>query len=294
MGATYHPVYPALWDRTMRDLGGPATVVRLYVLTCPHRLSEGLYHLPVGYIQHDTGLEPQHVDQALRELTAARLVDYDPDAEVILDRTALKFAPLRNGVDRETGAVRVDKRIAGAVRKLEHVPPTPLLAELYRLAVEHSPALAEAMAVEWPELADDQGQTRTTPDKQAPSEPLPSPLQAPPKGRVELRRAELRRAEVEGSGEDEQHDQDEQVPACGWCQASPARLEPDGRPMLYGPRPWCGVCEPVDPDPPDTGPTCHVRGCSRPPEFADEDGQPLCRQHQAATFGQVTPWRSAS
>jgi hypothetical protein len=294
MGATYHPVYPSLWDRTMRELGGPAKVVRLYVLTCSHRLSEGLYHLPVGILQHDTGLEPQHVDQALRELTAARLVDYDPDAEVILDRTALKFAPLRNRVDGQTGEVRVDKRIAGAVRKLEHVPPTPLLAELYRLAVEHSPDLADALAAEWPALADQQPAIRPTPDKQAPSKPLASPLGAPPEGRVELRRAEPRRAEVEGSGEDEQHDQDEQVPTCGWCQASPARLEPDGRPMLYGPRPWCGVCEPVDPDPPDTGPTCHVIGCSRPPEFADEDGQPLCGQHQGATFGEVTPWQAAS
>jgi DNA-binding transcriptional ArsR family regulator len=188
MGATYHPVFPALWDRTMRQLGGPAKVVRLYVLTCSHRLSEGLYHLPVGIIQHDTGLEPQHVDQALRELADARLIDYDPDAEVVLDRTALKFAPLKNGVDRDTGEVRVDKRIAGAVRKLEHVPQTPLMAELYRLAVQHSPDLAAALAVEWPVLADDEGPTRPPVDNQAPSEPLASPLGAPPKGRVELSR----------------------------------------------------------------------------------------------------------
>lgn len=140
MPATYHPVSPAVWDRTMRELTVEAKAVRLYVLTCPTRVSEGLFTLAVGIIAHDVGLDESAVRRALDELEAAGLVAYDADAEVILDRTALRYTPLANG--KKGGE---DKRIPGAVRKFEAVPDSPLKAEALGLAKAYSPDLHDAL-----------------------------------------------------------------------------------------------------------------------------------------------------
>lgn len=172
MPANYHPVSPAVWDRTMRELTVEAKAVRLYVLTCPTRVSEGLFTLAVGIIAHDVGLDEWTVRRALDELEAAGLVAYDADAEVILDRTALRYTPLANGKRGE------DKRIPGAVRKFEAVPDSPLKAEALGLAKAHSPDLHDAL-VERVDLA-------PTPKE----EPLRSPLEVasvfPEAGSAEL------------------------------------------------------------------------------------------------------------
>jgi hypothetical protein len=139
MPATYHPVAPDVWDRTMRELSTEAKTVRLYVLTCPSRISEGLFRLPVGIIAHDTALTDETVADALDELQAAGLVAYDLDAEVVLDKTALRHTPLRNGKNGP------DARIVGAVRKFVSVPDSPLKAEALQLAEIHSPDLHLAL-----------------------------------------------------------------------------------------------------------------------------------------------------
>lgn len=139
MPATYHPVSPAVWDRTMRELTVEAKAVRLYVLTCPTRVSEGLFTLAVGIIAHDVGLDESAVRRALDELEAAGLVAYDADAEVILDRTALRYTPLANGKRGE------DKRIPAAVKRFEAVPDSPLKAEALGLANAYSPDLHDAL-----------------------------------------------------------------------------------------------------------------------------------------------------
>jgi hypothetical protein len=89
---------------------------------------------------------------------------------------------------------------------------------------------------------------------------------------------------------DEDDDEAGEVPACGWCEDTAARMERDGRPMLYEGRPWCGGCEPVDPDPPASGPTCYVGGCDKPATLIDSDGDtPLCARHGHVAFGATTP-----
>jgi hypothetical protein len=184
MPAKYHPVAPSIWDRTMRGLSPAAMVVRYYVQTCPHRVSEGLFQLPLGHLIHDTGLTSEQVDQGLAELAVADLVLYDDEAEVVLDCTALKYNPLRNGTVKDgprRGDVAPDKRITSAVRLFEQVPETPLKAEFYCLAFEHSPDLAEPLAYRYPDLTFATGQ--------GPSKGLPSPSEAP--SREELSRDEL-------------------------------------------------------------------------------------------------------
>lgn len=136
MPANYHPVNPEIWDRTMREISPETAKVYFLILTCRSRNSEGLFSLAVGLIAHDTGLDEEAVTAALDDLSTRGRLSYDPDAEVVLDRTALKHQPLRS---------EGDNRIAGAVRKFEGVPDTPLKTEFLELAAVHSPALHRAI-----------------------------------------------------------------------------------------------------------------------------------------------------
>lgn len=182
MPANYHPVNPEIWDRMMREMSPETAKVYFHILTCRSRNSEGLFSLAVGLIAHDTGLDEEAVTAALDHLVTSGRLSYDPNAEVVLDRTALKQQPLRS---------ESDNRIAGAVRKFESVPDTPLKAEFLELAKAHSPALHRAILEQLRPL---------TP---TPPKPLRSPLEVAsvfPEGASRVEEAPSRaEPEMEGS-----------------------------------------------------------------------------------------------
>lgn len=235
MPAAYHPVAPAVWDRAMRSLSPEAKLVRLYVLTCPTRVSEGLFALPLGHAAHDLGLDVETVMLALEELDAAGLVSYDRDAEVVLDRTALRFTPLKMGRNKRTGEPTPDSRIAGALRQYANVPASPLKLELMRLAREHSWAFYEA-------LAD--------------ANPVESAwsfrdVVAPPTGREGGVKGTSRAEQIRARDSGVQRLVSDSAPltkTCAHCPAfdRPAGTAPDGSPLMAFGSPWCGECSPHD------------------------------------------------
>lgn len=166
MPASYHVVHGNVWDHTFRPLSTDAKLVQLYVWSSPLRLSEGLFTLPLGYVALDTGLDAGRVAAALAECEDAGLLRYDADVELVLDVSALRVNPLRNG-DRGP-----DKRIAPAVRKLRALPASPLKKEFLRLAERHSPDLARA-------LTEDPSKGPAEDPMEGPAE---GPMEVPPKG----------------------------------------------------------------------------------------------------------------
>ena len=145
--AKYHPVSPNIWDRKFREVGHEspeAQVVYLYLITCRHRGSEGIFSLSKGYISIDTGLLPDAVDEALDVLTKAGYVSYDSDNDVVLDRHALRYY-------KPVG----DPQTTGALNRLEQVPNSPLKKELVKLAFISAPDFADAIIEAFPQLAVD-------------------------------------------------------------------------------------------------------------------------------------------
>jgi hypothetical protein len=129
----FFPVSPGVWG-DFNELDHTTMLVYLYVLSCPHRFSEGLYRLPVPYVAADLNLTPQEATEALERLRAARKIEYDSAAGVVFDRSALTVLPPKS-----------PEQIKGAIRKLRQVPRTPLLVELHAMAAIHSPLFAEAI-----------------------------------------------------------------------------------------------------------------------------------------------------
>jgi hypothetical protein len=115
------------WEDRLRNLG-------LYVQTCEHRTTEGLYRLPLAYVAADLAWPTGVPARQMRNLVSTGFVRYDERAEVVLLPGAL-----------EVQVPTTENQIKGAVTRLQSVPPTPLLADFYALAVVHANGLAESM-----------------------------------------------------------------------------------------------------------------------------------------------------
>ncbi len=191
MPARFHFVSPGVWDRRFRELSCEGKVVAFLVWTGRTRLSEGLFELSPGHVAADTGLSVDQALAALQEIGAAGLADYDPDAEVVLDRQALRTNPLRNGLNKETGEVQRDRRIKPAVQRFEQLPDTPLKATFLELADLHSPDLANA-------IREDLGLPVPAPPQAPTQGPWHGPTQGPTQGpsREESSRGEQIRGEA--------------------------------------------------------------------------------------------------
>jgi len=127
----------------MRQLG-------LYLLTCPHRTTEGIYRLPLGYMATDLGWPTvslgarvdatlsarvdARLDAALSHLTAKDFVAYDAKSGVVFLPKALKYQRPDN-----------ENQIAPAVRRVMELPETPLIAGLLLAADKYAKAFAQAL-----------------------------------------------------------------------------------------------------------------------------------------------------
>lgn len=188
---SYHNVPVALYDNSFATMSPEAQLVELYIRTCRHRATEGLFRLPPGYVEEDLGMERALVEAAIAEVIEHREFLYDWAAGVVLDKQALRFNPLGRRGDPDTWdrSRAPDKRLASAIRKLQELPPTPLLKHLLVLADRYSRELADLMreTFDFPEADTDAYnaiESSEAPYRQGRS-PLPSPLSISRKPREE-------------------------------------------------------------------------------------------------------------
>lgn len=138
--ATYFRVGSQFWqDASDSGWDNDTRLIALYVLTSPHRITEGLFRLPVAYVVADTGFAQPKIEKALKRLERDRFMERDGD--MVLIRKALKWQ-----------APRSEANAKHAVAQLKGMR-TPLLGRLLALAIEHSDKLADAMRAAMPELS---------------------------------------------------------------------------------------------------------------------------------------------
>lgn len=134
---TYYRVTPKVW---LQGWSHDARLLALYLLTCPHRATEGLYLLPLGYAATDIGWEEERLREPFAELITDGFAKYDAEARVVFVCKALAYQAPAN----KNGFI-------SAARRLVKLPHTPLFADLLEAAREHCPPFAEALPQLLPE-----------------------------------------------------------------------------------------------------------------------------------------------
>lgn len=133
--AKYQPVSPKFWqDPKVRRWPDHQKLLGAYLLTCPHRTSEGLFWLPHGYVAQDLGWSIERVSEGYSGLQEAGFCAYDDTSETVLLLKALKYQ-----------APAGEKQVAGAINRLADVPATPLFALLRDAAAKYAPAFCKAL-----------------------------------------------------------------------------------------------------------------------------------------------------
>ena len=108
----YGVVSPKFWiGGTGKLLRGnaPAQVLALYLMTCPHANMIGVFHCPVLYMAHETGLGMEGASKALQSLVEADYCTYDEASETVFVHRMAAFQvaeSLKAGDNRVKGVER--------------------------------------------------------------------------------------------------------------------------------------------------------------------------------------------
>lgn len=175
----YGIVSPKFWiGETGKSLrGNPAAqVLALYLMTCPHANMIGVFHCPMVYMMHETGLDSEGASKALASLIEADYCTYEEASEtVFVHRMAAFQIAERLKPD--------DKRVKGVEREWSNIDSKPIKTKffaIYSIAFhlpkegeEQNPieAPSKALASQEQDQEQDQEQSIPTADKSASSFP---------------------------------------------------------------------------------------------------------------------------
>lgn len=162
----YYRLSPKFWsDPMVIGWDDDTRLLALYLLTCPHRTTEGLFRLPRLYALADLGWSTERFDEGFRRLQDDGFIEWDPAAQVVLIVKALQWQSPDN-----------PNMVKAALRQLAMVPETPLKARFRQLAERFCERLAEGLPGGFGEGSGD-----PLPQSPAPPQPPEDPP-SPPAG----------------------------------------------------------------------------------------------------------------
>lgn len=133
---TYYRIGTSLFREFRAD---DHRIMAAYLLTCPHRTTEGLFVLPLGYLGADLGWPDKRARKAFADIASTGMVMYDDDREVCLIVEALAWQAPSN-----------PKQITGAVRRVRAVPETGLDQRFLAAASRYASGLASQLQSQIP------------------------------------------------------------------------------------------------------------------------------------------------
>ena len=114
----YGAVSPRFWiGSTGKKLRGDpsAQLLALYLVSCPHSTMSGIFHIPILYMAHETGIAYAEVADALERLIRLEFCEYDYETETVL---VIRMAAFQVAETLKSG----DKRIKGLINEISQVP----------------------------------------------------------------------------------------------------------------------------------------------------------------------------
>jgi hypothetical protein len=149
----YGTVSPQFWiGKTGKALRGKpeAQLLALYLMTCPHANMIGVFHCPIMYMAHETGMGSEGASKALQSLIDLGFCMYDHDTETVF---VIRMAAHQVGDNLKAD----DNKVKGVHKEVSKIAVPSLRAafiEFYKGAYHFT---------------------------EAPSKPLPSPTEPPSK-----------------------------------------------------------------------------------------------------------------
>jgi hypothetical protein len=165
----YHRVSPKFWsDPTVLGWDDDTRLLALYLLTCEHRTTEGLFRLPRQYVLADLEWLPERLSEPFQRLIDDGFIEYDDDARVMLIVKALAYQAPSN-----------PNGVKSALKTVASLPPSRLYSRFYSLAEQYSERLHEALPEPLDEpfdepLGDPLALALAPAPKTAPAEPTPA------------------------------------------------------------------------------------------------------------------------
>lgn len=159
---------PNLWAHARREKwNDDERTLAAYLLTCPHRTTEGFFWMPKPYMWADLGWDPARLDHAFATLRTQDFIDYDDAAEVLLIVKAMKYQRPDN-----------ENQQKAAVKALHALPENRLWPRFLSAAQEYAQPFTEALRKGLPQAFTEGFGLRQ--DKPSPSPaPSPTPLNPP-------------------------------------------------------------------------------------------------------------------
>lgn len=137
----YYRVTPRFWTRAeQKGWSDDVKLLALYLLTGPHRTTEGMFRLPKKYAQADLEWSPQRFGERLHDLVDDGFCLYDEQAQVVLLTGALKYQACAN-----------ENMAKAAVRRLAELPRTWLEPHFRWLVEQYDEHLAKQLPEGFPE-----------------------------------------------------------------------------------------------------------------------------------------------
>ena len=139
MNRKFAKVYPNVWkSKKLREVSAKAKLLAMYFLTSPSYCMVGIYEQPQELIRKHTGLNQDHLDQAMHELFEVDFIRYDYNTEVVwvVDMALSQVADGRLSPSQKKGVINelarlsiecqfpfVDEFIQHYGNKYEFLPP---------------------------------------------------------------------------------------------------------------------------------------------------------------------------
>lgn len=151
----YGKISPTFWiGETGKKLRGApdAQVLAIYLMTSPHSAMTGIFHCPILYMGHETGLGTEGANKALARLILEGFCEYEESSETVF---VVRMASYQIAPELKAG----DLRVLGLRKEYSKLPAGPIKS---RFLAEYG----EAFHLIEP--------SPKAPEAQAPSKPLPS------------------------------------------------------------------------------------------------------------------------
>ena len=120
----YSVITPAFWiGETGKLLRGDANaqVLSLYLMSSPHSTMTGVFHCPILYMAHETGMSIEGATKALDRLLEVGFCEYDHHSECVF---VVRMASYQIAETLKPG----DNRVAGLKKELSKMAPALLKA----------------------------------------------------------------------------------------------------------------------------------------------------------------------